>query len=174
MVVGILPALETTMTVTIHAPAKGDLRDMGRIAVEGLIKEAGNKSYDSEMRERAIDCIMNYEPAYVRFSEYTDNLGTLCCKWAMGLKEGVPSLDPVIPLSGMRSVAKHMQLIWPENWQERLKRVLRNVAPANAIAQLDREILVTEMGIDPAEVDWSNEAAKKRAAKTMINMAVQS
>jgi len=47
------------------------------------------------------------------------------------------------------------------------------VKPVNAIALLDRELLLTERGISEAEVDYSPEAAavraKEHAAKTMIS-----
>lgn len=161
------------MTVKIYAPAKGDLLSMARIAVDGYIKEAGNPSYDTDLRQQAVDAIMKYEPAYVRMSDYSDQLSTNAAIWAMGGKLGVASLDPVVPLYGLRQVANHMMQLWPEAGLDKVKKVLRNLAPANAMALLDRQLLLEERGISESEVDWSNAAALARAktntVKTMIN-----
>ena len=158
------------MTVTVYAPASaGSIEDMARIAVDGYIKEAGNPSYDSDLRQQAIDAVVNYEPAYVRMSDYSDQLSTNAAIWAMGGKLGVPSLDPVVPLRGLRAVAKHMEALWPDMADIKIEKALRNLAPANAMALLDRQLLIEERGIREADVDWSNEAAKLRTAKQMIS-----
>lgn len=165
------------MTVIIHAPG-GSIADMARIAVDGLIADAGNPGYDTDLRQQAIDAITNYEPAYVRMSDYSDQLSTNAAIWAMGGKLGVPSLDPVVPLRGLRAVAAHMVQLWPDMADIKIEKMLRNLAPANAMALLDRQLLIEERGIREADVDWSNAAAlaraKQKAVKTMVNPAVQS
>ena len=153
------------MTVIINVPPGDALEELARNVVDKAIEAENLSFYDSGLRQRAIECILNYQPAYVKLSTYSDNLGSLVCCWAMGLQQGLPSIDPVRPLAGMREVAKHMQLIWPKDWDEKLRKALRNIQPVNAMAELDRELLLTEYGINPADVDFSKEASEERAKK---------
>jgi hypothetical protein len=162
------------MTVIIHAPG-GDMRALAATAVDSFIKEAGNPSYDTDLRQQAIEAIVDYRPAYVRMSDYSDQLSTNAAIWAMGGKLGVTSLDPVAPLFGLRAVAKHMEALWPDMADIKIEKALRNIAPANAMALLDRQLLLEERGIREADVDWSNAAALSRArqntTKTMVSGA---
>ena len=152
------------MTVIINVPPVTlDLEELARAVVDKAIEAENLSFYDSGLRKRAIECILNYEPAYVKLSTYSDNLGSLVCCWAMGMKQGLPSIDPERPLAGMREVARHMKAIWPKDWNEKLHKALRNVMPVNAMAELDRELLLTEYGINPADVNFSKEAAEERA-----------
>ena len=165
------------MTVQITPPG-GTIQDQARIAVDAaLAARTGFRGYDSGLRQLAIDAIVDYRPAYVRLSDYGHNTGTLAAYWAMGGLQGLPGLDPAQPIYGLRAVAAHMQTIWPADWYDKLLGVLRNLQPINAMALLDRQILLEERGISERDVDWSDEAnrarnaaaAKEHAAKTMIS-----
>lgn len=151
------------MTVIIQAPG-GDLQSLARICVEN---EIGKRSYDSGLKDQAIAAVADYQPAYVRMSDYSDQISTNVAIWAMGGKLGVASLDPVVELRGLRQVANHLRQLWPEDFERRLYVALRNLKPINAMALLDRELLLEERGIKAADVDWSDEAAKERAAKRL-------
>lgn len=140
------------MTVQINPPG-GNLEDLARIGVDNLIKRAANFSYDTDLRKAAIDAVEAYQPAYVRLSDYSDQLSTNAAIWAMGGMLGLPNLDPPAPLRGLRQVANHMASLWPDDFDRKIRVVLRNLAAANAMAMLDRELLLEERAINRAEVD---------------------
>lgn len=138
------------MTVYIEGMPSG-IEDMARIAVDRELD--GRKSYDSYLRQQAIDAIVDFRPAYVRLSDYSDQLSTNAAVWAMGGTLGVKNLDPVIQLHGLRQVANHMAALWPDDFDRKIRVVLRNLKPINAMAQLDRELLLEERGISRTDVE---------------------
>jgi len=138
------------MTVYIEG-MPGGIKELARITVDRELD--GRKSYDSDLRQQAIDAIVDFQPAYVRLSDYSDQLSTNAAIWAMGGTLGLPNLDPVIQLRGLRRVANHMSALWPDDFDRKIRVVLRNLKPINAMAQLDRELLLEERGISRADVE---------------------
>jgi hypothetical protein len=168
--------METTMTVIIHAP-NPDPVEVARLTVDNALadraKHAASQHYDSEMRQRAIDAIVDYLPAYLRLSDYSDDLGTLACMWSMGsTSAATPNLDPSTELRGLRQVAKHIMALWPMAGREKIIKVLRNLQPLNAVAMIDRQMLTEELGLEDEDIDWSPEAARRRAAAYKLHAAM--
>lgn len=169
------------MTVTIKASQPGgDIRALAEACVKdelaAVAKGSGTQFYDSELRQRAIDCIVDYYPAYVVLAA-DNNLASLSASWAMGGKTGT-NLDPVTELRGLRQVASHIMALWPKDGRDRIIRMLRNVKPINAMALLDRELLIEERALQGEDTDWSDEASQRRAdaykaeqAKKLINQS---
>lgn len=154
------------MTVTIKASQPGgDIRALATACVDNELadraKHAGTIFYDSGLRQRAIDSIVDYYPAYVVLAP-DNNIASLAATWAMGGMTGT-NLDPAFELRGLRKVAAHIITHWPNDGREKLIKVLRNVKPINAMALLDRELLIEERGLAGEDIDWSHEAAQRRA-----------
>lgn len=140
------------MTVEIHMNKLSELEKAAAIAVD---REIGKRaSYDSYLRELAVTAITEYEPAYVRVTDYSDQMATNAATWAMGGMLGV-AIDPPGRLRGMRAVINWRETVMmPDEFADWLRVVLRNVKPVNAMAQIDRELLLGERGISAQEVEY--------------------
>lgn len=140
--------------MTIATSPADDIYKRAAIIVDDYIAaRAGFKGYDSGLRQQAIDAVANFHPAYVRLSDYGDQTSTCAATWAMGGLLGLPNLDPATALWGLRNVANHMAALWPDDFDRKIRVVLRNLKPINAMAQLDRELLLEERGISRTDVE---------------------
>ena len=139
------------------SPADAIHKRAAIIVDDYIAARAGSKGYDSGLRQQAIDSVANFQPAYVRLSDYGDQTSTCAATWAMGGLLGLPNLDPATTLWGLRAVANHMAAIWPADFEEKLRHVLRNLKPINAMAQLDRELLLEERAISRADSELAED-----------------
>lgn len=129
----------------------GDTKAMARAVVGRALD--GRTGYCSMLREEAEAAVADYQCAYVRASEYDDQLTTNAVHWANGAKLGIPSLDPPVALHGLRAV-----LIWrqgqmePEAFDKWMRHVVKRARPINAMAALDSELLASERGLSTADM----------------------
>lgn len=138
------------MTVVIKMEALGELE---KNAAEAVDRHIAGRPYDSDLRQMAITAIVEYEPAYVRMSDYDDQFTTNAAIWAMGGMLGVYSLDPPYALRGLRVVLDWRQgLMEPDAFDRWMRVVLKNLKPVNAMADIDHEILRVQRGISKQEV----------------------
>lgn len=144
------PGEETLMTVMIFAPPPGG--DTAAMAKAVLARELGDRLYCSVKRRDAEKAVAEYRPAYLQMTEGTDEWSGCAVTWANGAMLGT-SIDPPVPLSGLRAVLR-----WVQTWKSAeefdgwMRHVVKSLRPINAMGQLDQELLRSEYGLNEKDV----------------------